>query len=97
MWVRICMVVAVSIIPSIPATTLCARDIYVNNVMGDDRFDGSSAVPSGDRIGPYRTLTRALARDSQRGSRDCREHCGALSRVHHAAGSPSERLSGRAV
>ncbi|MHB8972400.1 MAG: right-handed parallel beta-helix repeat-containing protein [Pirellulaceae bacterium] len=61
MWVRICMVVALSIIPSIPAATLWARDIYVNNVMGDDRFDGGTAVASGDRIGPYRTLTRALA------------------------------------
>ena len=37
-----------------------ARDIYVNNVAGDDRFDGSAAVTQGARIGPCRTLTHAL-------------------------------------
>ena len=37
-----------------------ARDIYVNNVAGDDRFDGTAAVTQGARIGPCRTVTHAL-------------------------------------
>jgi len=39
---------------------LWSRDIYVNNVMGDDRNDGSTAEPTGDRVGPYQTIARAL-------------------------------------
>ena len=73
-----------------------ARDIYVNNVMGDDRYNGSVAVVSGDRMGPYRTLTGACG-DCKRGSGDCREHHGALSRVRHAPGGSSEWLSRCAV
>jgi hypothetical protein len=56
MWFRICILVAVSV----PATAGWSRDIYVNNVMGDDRNDGSAADVVGNRIGPYRTLSRAL-------------------------------------
>ncbi len=37
-----------------------AREIHVNNKVGDDRFDGSAAVIVGDETGPFRTLTRAL-------------------------------------
>jgi len=37
-----------------------ARDIYVDNVAGDDRFDGTAPVSQGARIGPCRTLTHAL-------------------------------------
>ncbi len=37
-----------------------ARDIYVNNVVGDDRNDGSAPDPVGDKIGPFRSITRAL-------------------------------------
>ncbi len=37
-----------------------ARDIYVNNIAGDDRFDGTAPVSQGARMGPFRTLTRAL-------------------------------------
>ena len=37
-----------------------ARDIHVNNVAGDDRFDGTAAVTQGARIGPCRTVTHAL-------------------------------------
>ena len=57
MWFRICILVAVSV----PSTASWARDIYVNNSLGDDRNDGSAAVVAGVRIGPYRTLSRALA------------------------------------
>ncbi len=37
-----------------------ARDIYVNNVAGDDRFDGTAPVTQGARMGPCRTLAHAL-------------------------------------
>lgn len=37
-----------------------ARDIYVNNVAGDDRFDGTAPVSQGARLGPCRTLRHAL-------------------------------------
>ena len=33
-----------------------AREIHVDNKIGDDRFDGSSAVIVGDEAGPLRTL-----------------------------------------
>ncbi|MHB8953057.1 MAG: right-handed parallel beta-helix repeat-containing protein [Pirellulaceae bacterium] len=57
MWVRHCILVVLCL----PATTSWARDIYVDNVIGDDRNDGSAVVALGARVGPYRTLTRALA------------------------------------
>jgi hypothetical protein len=37
-----------------------ARDIYVNNLAGDDRFDGSQQQPSDGYIGPVRTITKAM-------------------------------------
>lgn len=37
-----------------------ARDIFVNNVAGDDRFDGTAPVTQVARIGPCRTLAHAL-------------------------------------
>ena len=42
------------------AASVSARDIYVNNMVGDDANDGSAPAAAGDRIGPYRTITRAL-------------------------------------
>lgn len=45
-----------------------ARDLYVNNVTGDDRNDGSAPVVGGARIGPFRTVTRAL-RSTEKGDR----------------------------
>ena len=45
-----------------------ARDIYVDNVYGDDRRDGTAAVGSGDRAGPCRTIARGL-RIVQQGDR----------------------------
>jgi hypothetical protein len=37
-----------------------AREIHVDNKVGDDRYDGSAAVTVGRGAGPYRTLARAL-------------------------------------
>ena len=37
-----------------------ARDIFVNNVAGDDRFTGAAAATQGAKIGPCRTIARAL-------------------------------------
>ncbi len=38
-----------------------ARDIYVNNALGDDRKDGLAAEHVSETTGPVRTLARALA------------------------------------
>lgn len=38
-----------------------ARDLHVDNVMGDDRNDGSAPEVLGERVGPFRTITRALS------------------------------------
>jgi hypothetical protein len=56
MWVRIFVVVAIAM----GATAGWARDIYVDNVAGDDRYDGSATTTTGEFVGPYRTLARAL-------------------------------------
>lgn len=37
-----------------------ARDVFVNNVAGDDRFDGSAPATQGAKVGPCRTIGRAL-------------------------------------
>jgi len=42
------------------AATGFARDIYVDNTLGDDRYDGTAAALIGNAVGPYRTITRAL-------------------------------------
>jgi len=39
-----------------------AADIFVNNLKGDDAFDGSSETAVDPQVGPTRTLRRALAR-----------------------------------
>jgi len=55
MWVRIYIL----LVCCSAATHSWARDIYVNNVTGDDRYDGNAPVAA-NLYGPYRTLTRAL-------------------------------------
>lgn len=45
-----------------------ARDIFVNNISGDDRNQGFTAVPSGAQGGPCRTITKAL-RLAEKGDR----------------------------
>lgn len=52
-------IVAALLLLGVPAT-LVARDIYVDNVTGDDRRDGSAPVSAGDQAGPCRTIRRAL-------------------------------------
>jgi hypothetical protein len=48
------------------AAAVCgARDIYVDNRFGDDRFDGTEAKTQGGGIGPFRTIARALRAVSQ--------------------------------
>lgn len=42
------------------ASAAAARDIYVDNVHGDDRRDGSAPVGAGDMAGPCRTIARGL-------------------------------------
>ena len=42
-----------------PAT---ARDIFVDNVAGDDRATGHQLRPSPDATGPIRTISKALHR-----------------------------------
>jgi hypothetical protein len=48
------------------AATVDARDIYVNNVAGDDRHQGDSERSTSSGSGPCRTITRAL-RAAERG------------------------------
>jgi hypothetical protein len=37
-----------------------ARDLFVDNRGGDDRFDGTAPTSRGDGIGPFQTIARAL-------------------------------------
>lgn len=37
-----------------------ARDLFVDNVLGDDRHDGTAATPATRDAGPVRTITQAL-------------------------------------
>ncbi|REJ67257.1 MAG: right-handed parallel beta-helix repeat-containing protein [Planctomycetota bacterium] len=48
---------ALAIWLSSPAT---AATIYVNNVLGNDRFNGESARPAGVNLGPVATISRAV-------------------------------------
>lgn len=45
-----------------------ARDLHVNNVDGNDRYDGRAPVVQGQSMGPLRTIARAL-RIAQKGDR----------------------------
>ncbi|MFV1963839.1 MAG: right-handed parallel beta-helix repeat-containing protein [Pirellulaceae bacterium] len=50
------------ILGSVVTSGLFARDIYVDNVRGDDARDGSSPAVQGRLAGPCRTIGRALQR-----------------------------------
>jgi len=50
------------------ASSVLARDIYVNNEFRNDEYDGTSPVATGARIGPFRTITSALRR-AEKGDR----------------------------
>lgn len=44
----------------VQGATVCASDIYVDNLVGDDAFGGRSSVPTDFGAGPVRTLSRAM-------------------------------------
>lgn len=64
MWPRIFCIIYWALCAS-PAL---ARDIYVNNLTGDDRNDGGTPIAEGVHSGPHRTLARAL-RAARKGDR----------------------------
>jgi hypothetical protein len=50
------------------STSVAARDYFVDNSMGDDRYNGTTAELSGDAGGPFRSIGRAL-REAGKGDR----------------------------
>ncbi len=50
------------------ATFGSARDLYVNNMAGNDRYDGRVPTTEGKKLGPLHTIARAL-RIAQKGDR----------------------------
>jgi hypothetical protein len=54
------LIVTFAMVCCVLVAPLWSRDIYVNNVTGDDGNDGSTAEPAGERVGPYQTISRAL-------------------------------------
>ena len=50
------------------STRVSARDFYVNNNIGDDRYDGKGAELYSDSGGPFRSIGRAL-REASKGDR----------------------------
>lgn len=54
--------VGIALLGTLLGTTNCAwaRDLYVDNILGEDRFDGSASAPRGGPIGPTRSIQRAL-------------------------------------
>ncbi len=54
-------VLAWTVVIGVGLTRATARDIYVNNTLGDDRKDGLAARHISETTGPVRTIARALA------------------------------------
>ncbi len=54
------ILLAVCIVSLVTASPLSARDIYVNNVGGDDHQLGNAPTSSSEESGPTRTIRRAL-------------------------------------
>ena len=50
----------VLLLPYLLSHSALASDIFVNNVAGNDRFDGSAERAVSDRIGPTFSITKAL-------------------------------------
>lgn len=50
------------------ASTILARDLYVNNEFGRDEYDGSTPLALSEDVGPLRTIATALRR-AERGDR----------------------------
>jgi hypothetical protein len=67
MWSRINCIACIACF-AVCVSPAVARDIYVNNLTGDDRNDGGAPVMVGVYGGPHRTLTRAL-RAARKGDR----------------------------
>lgn len=55
-------VVIVTLLGSATCQPLLADEIYVDNRLGDDAFDGRAPTPQEGRVGPTRTIRRALDR-----------------------------------
>lgn len=56
------------LLTALACSTAAARDIYVDNLSGDDRHGGQSTIAQGAEGGPCRTIAKAL-RIAQRGDR----------------------------
>ena len=56
----ISIVLFVSAVWSLTAACVCATDIYVDNIRGDDGASGEYDRPTPERSGPVRTLAKAL-------------------------------------
>jgi hypothetical protein len=60
--------IAVLILAAMPAAPAAARDIFVNNMSGDEGATGRHAEPNPDRTGPVMSIAKAL-RLAERGDR----------------------------
>ncbi len=62
---RRCLLLATAIAfaTAAPLSNTCrAAEIYVDNLSGNDAYDGTTDVPAGETIGPFRTIARAVRR-----------------------------------
>lgn len=57
---RVAIIVAMLGCLSLVAFPCAAQTIFVNNQVGNDRFDGQSAKPTGRGLGPVETIRRAI-------------------------------------
>jgi len=55
----LCRLLTMALLLTVPATA-AARNIFVNNVAGDDRREGRGEKPSSQGTGPCRTIEKAL-------------------------------------
>jgi hypothetical protein len=61
-------IICLALLASGPISDACATDLYVNNVAGDDLNDGRTVRTSGNRVGPFKSIGRAL-REARPGDR----------------------------
>ena len=62
------LLLAVAVMIAVPFSPAAGREIYVNNLAGDDTFTGDQPRTTVDRGGPVRSITKAL-RLADRGDR----------------------------
>jgi hypothetical protein len=55
-----CLAVAISLALALAAGAALARNVYVDNLAGDDLLDGTLPTNTSPGIGPFHTITRAL-------------------------------------